>query len=75
MAAKLLIFSGLYKAFANFFFYLTSINPLHSFYLTSTSIATLIELRTAHSCNFATSKLMPHPYLALTKKPPFFEIL
>ena len=75
MAAKLLIFSELCKTFANYFFYSTSTNPLFSFYLTSTSPSTLIELRTAHSCNFATSKLMPHPRLALTQKPSLFEIL
>jgi len=45
MAAKLLIFSRLCKIFANYFFYSTSINPLYSFYLTST----LLHLnRTSH---------------------------
>jgi len=36
MAAKLLIFSGLCKNFANFFFYFTSIYHLLFIYLAST---------------------------------------
>ena len=74
MVAKLLIFSELCKTFANYFFYFTSIYPLLFLYITSTYSHLN---RTLHlpSCNFALSKLMPHPRLALTQKPSLFEIL
>lgn len=56
----------------------SSILPLQILYFSSTLSLPIHHLnRTSHlpSCNLAPSKPMPHPYLALTKKPPLFEIL
>ena len=59
------------QLFLLFYLYKSSIFLLPYLYL----FATLIELRTAHTCSFAPFKLMPHPRLALTQKPSLFEIL
>ena len=56
----------------------SSILPLQILYFPSTLPLPILHLnRTSYlpSCNFAPSKLMTHPRLALTQKPSLFEIL